>query len=107
MKPIDRLSRFIGNLVGTGQIRSVRKLEGKCGLYIGTIANHQRGSGYLNGELLIQINKFYPELNMDWVILGRGEMIYGKTEKRNRNKIDKEDVPENNEEYNINNQTVE
>ncbi|MGJ7024936.1 hypothetical protein [Petrimonas sulfuriphila] len=71
MKPVDRISLFIEHLNIT-----TAEFERKCGLYYGYVANQKRGSGGFSGESLKQIFDVFPELNFDWVITGRGTMLY-------------------------------
>ncbi len=67
-KPISRLLEFIDYLIEEKKVDSMADFERDCGLYYGSIANQKRGTGLLNGGLLYQIHKAFPDLNIDWVI---------------------------------------
>lgn len=75
-KPINRLLEFIDYLIESKKVDSMADFERNCGLYYGSIANQKRGTGLLNGGLLYNIYKAFPDLNIDWVITGRGSMRY-------------------------------
>ena len=75
-KPISRLLEFIDYLIEEKKVDSMADFERDCGLYYGSISNQKRGTGLLNGGLLYQIYKAFPDLNIDWVITGRGSMRY-------------------------------
>lgn len=75
-KPISRLLEFIDYLIESKKVDSMADFERVCGLYYGSIANQKRGTGLLNGGLLYDIYKAFPDLNIDWVITGRGSMKY-------------------------------
>jgi len=53
--------------------------EMKCGLSNGAL---KKDTG-VSSTSLEKIHNTFPELNMDWVITGRGEMIYVATKKNN------------------------
>lgn len=75
-KPISRILEFIDYLIEEKKVDSMADFERSCELYYGSIANQKRGTGLLNGGLLYQIYKAFPDLNIDWVITGRGSMRY-------------------------------
>lgn len=63
----ERLMRFVNYL----QI-SVRSFENKCGLSNGFVKNISKGIG---ADKLGSILREYPQLNSEWLIEGKGEMI--------------------------------
>jgi hypothetical protein len=72
MNSIERLRQFIEN-----QKVSERKFFLKSGLPVGAF-NKIKSIG---SENLKKISIAFPEINMDWVITGRGEMILKNEEK--------------------------
>ena len=65
----NRLKEFIEGYLGI----SVRAFEDGCGLTNGTV-----GSIKVKGpsvDVLMKISYAHPELNMNWLIAGRGAMI--------------------------------
>lgn len=65
----NRITEFV-----TSYLRiSIRKFEETCGLPFSTIASIKvKGP---SAEVLMKISDKYPELNMNWLIGGRGEML--------------------------------
>ena len=63
----DRILEFI-QYSGISQGEFIRK----CGLSKGSIANIQEAP---NGTSLIKIARAYPELSLDWLLLGQGKML--------------------------------
>jgi hypothetical protein len=54
---------------------SESKFSTKMGKNRSFFAQMKQRSGF-NIDTLIEIGSFYDQLNLDWVIKGRGEMIY-------------------------------
>lgn len=79
MKAIDRIILFTDHLIEIRKIRSIAEFERVCDFYYGFIANQKRGKGAFDGESLYKIYEAYPELNMDWVVTGRGTMFYSES----------------------------
>lgn len=67
----ERIKEFIKH---TGL--SVSRFEKMCGLSNGYIANIKHGIGAMKLEV---IQSRFPELNKDWLLYGRGEMIRQKS----------------------------
>lgn len=65
----NRITEFV-----TSYLRiSIRKFEETCGLPYSTIASIKvKGP---SAEVLMKISDTYPELNMNWLIGGRGKMV--------------------------------
>lgn len=76
MRPIDRIVLYIDELIENKMIFSAMEFEKACGFYYGMISNHKRGTGMMDGKALLAIHKAFPDLNMDWVVTGRGSMDY-------------------------------
>jgi len=72
--PKQRLLQFIYK-VGIGQTA----FERKCHLGRGSICH---AGDMITGKLLGKVAAVYPQLNPDWVLLGRGEMIKQVEEKK-------------------------
>jgi transcriptional regulator with XRE-family HTH domain len=65
----NRLLEFIERQLGISQ----REFERKCGLTQGTVPSIKvKGPSV---EVLIKISNAYPELNMNWLIAGAGDMF--------------------------------
>ena len=65
----NRLQAFIESLSGV----SYREFERKCGLAQGTITSIKvKGPSV---EVLMKISSTFPDLDMNWLISGRGEML--------------------------------
>jgi len=58
---------------------SVRKFAAECGLKQPTLDKHIRGTADPNVVTLIGIAKRFPELSLDWLLLGEGNMLKGKS----------------------------
>lgn len=76
LKPIDRIVLFIDYLKESQKVKSVAEFERICGFGYGFISNQKRGAGWMNVNMLNVISSVYPELNIDWVVTGRGVMLY-------------------------------
>lgn len=68
---------------------SIRAFEIHCGLKNGTLSRAIKKNTTLNGENIAIIGKSCPDLNLDWLLTGRGEMLISentlKGETINRN----------------------
>ena len=71
----DRLREFIDT-----QDVSITKLEAEISVARGTIARFLRGDGNFSAEILVKISERYPEINIDWLVTGRGSMLYNNNE---------------------------
>lgn len=71
----DRLKEFI-----EVQKISITKLEAKISVSRGTITRFLRGDGNFSAEILVKLSECYPELNIDWLVTGRGSMLYNNNE---------------------------
>lgn len=59
---------------------SVRKFAAECGLKQPTLDKHIRGTADPNVVTIEGIARRFPELSLDWLILGEGSMLKGKSE---------------------------
>lgn len=60
---------------------SVRKFAAECGLKQPTLDKHIRGTAEPNAITLIGIARRFPELSLEWLLLGEGTML--KTQNNN------------------------
>lgn len=65
-----RLLQFIEN-----QQYSIRAFEIECEITNGVISKALKNETILNGKNLIRISNRFPELSIDWLLTGKGEMI--------------------------------
>lgn len=73
---IDRLLEYIDYLKESGSgIRSAKAFEGKCGLSNGYVANSKKGGGGLGSDIIAKIISAFPQLNVEWLCSGKGEML--------------------------------
>ena len=70
MKAIDRLSAFI-------EMKGMypKAFEEACGLSNGYIGTCLKKKGSVGSDILERIAEAFPELNMNWVIAGKGYMV--------------------------------
>lgn len=54
---------------------STRALAIKCGLQQVTLDRQIKGMRSVSIETLIGIGNTFPEISMDWLVLGKGEML--------------------------------
>lgn len=71
---LSELSNRIKDFVQYTQM-SVRKFALECGLKQPTLDKHIRGTAEPNAVTLIGIANRFPELSLDWLLLGKGEML--------------------------------
>lgn len=70
----ERLKDFIENYAGQSVFGFAKKVLGKEGTILYNIIKEVNG---LSINVLNDIQKVYPELNSDWLVNGKGEMIRG------------------------------
>lgn len=70
MRAIDRLYRFMER-----KKLNPFNLEKSCGLSNGYIASQLKSKGSIGSEILEKISQAYPELNLVWLITGKGKMV--------------------------------
>lgn len=54
---------------------SLRKFAFECGLKQSTFDKHVRGTAETNVTTLMGIANRFPEVSLDWLLVGRGEML--------------------------------
>lgn len=59
---------------------SARKFAGECGLKQPTFDKHIRGTADPNVITIIGIARRFPELSLDWLLLGEGDMLKGNSD---------------------------
>lgn len=70
----NRLKMFIDHL-GT----SVRQFEMECAIGTGAIGKAMNHGTDLSKDTIDKIGGKYPQLNMNWLLAGEGEMLIKKT----------------------------
>jgi transcriptional regulator with XRE-family HTH domain len=70
MRVIDRLFHFLDH----GRI-SAHQFEKACGLSNGYLYKQSKGKGSIGSEILEKIHARYPDLNLFWLITGKGDML--------------------------------
>ena len=81
------ISQRIGEFVQYTKM-SVRKFAIECGLSQPTLDKHVRGAAQPNIVTLIGIANRFPDLSLEWLLLGKGEMIKQDIEKDRSNEIE-------------------
>lgn len=66
---------------------STRKLALKCGLNQPTLDRMLKGINALNLNCIISIAKGFPEISMEWLIRGNGDMIISEPEDPNAGRV--------------------
>lgn len=70
MRLLDRLYQYLEcNSI------SAYAFEHACGLSNGYLGKQFKGKGTVGSAVLVKIKKHYPELNVQWLITGKGNMI--------------------------------
>lgn len=69
-QPADRLLQYLA-------FRGIRprEFELRCGMSNGYLKKQVKGKGTIGSEKLKNIREQYPDLDMDWVLWGTGEMF--------------------------------
>lgn len=70
MRLIERLQRFIDS-----KHLTANAFEEECDLSNGYIGKQHRGKGTVGSDILERIHNRYPELNLMWLITGKGNML--------------------------------
>lgn len=65
---------------------SLGTIEKECGFKKNTLTKDTVG---INSTTLVRITNRYPSLNLDWIILGRGPMLYGEERPSQNNELSK------------------
>lgn len=76
-RAIDRLAIFCSWCISNGLTKSTRDFELQCGIGTGYLRNSSlpKSKGTIGSELLASIKRVFPMLNLDWIILGEGNML--------------------------------
>lgn len=69
----ERIEKFVKHTK-----MSVRKFASECGLKQPTLDKHIRGTADPNAVTLTGIAKRFPELSLEWLLLGEGDMLKSK-----------------------------
>lgn len=72
-RKIDRLDKYM-----KASDLNDHKIAAKTGLTNGVIGKSRKEGRDLSAPALEQILKSYPEINAEWLIMGRGDMIKGE-----------------------------
>lgn len=73
MAVIDRLSEF--QVFVSEKYGGRNKFENYIGVSAGYITNMLKKDGAVSSDVMIKLNEKFPELNLEWLITGKGEMI--------------------------------
>lgn len=73
MGVIDRLSEFQSFV--SDKYGGRNKFEGYIGVSAGYITNMLKKDGAISSDVMIKLNEKFPELNLEWLITGKGNMI--------------------------------
>lgn len=73
MKPIDRLIEFQQYL--KNKIGGQNKFEAFVGISNGYLSRMQKQQGEIGSDVINKISETFPELNIDWLITGKGKML--------------------------------
>ena len=77
MRPIDRLAEYLDRKGITPFT-----FEKTCELGNGYLGKQIKAKGTLGSDVLEKIAQQYPEISLDWLITGKGKMLYaGKRER--------------------------
>lgn len=93
---IDRLIKLQQSLKNS--IGGQNKFEAYVGVSAGYISNMNKNSGGISSDVMLKLKDKFPDLNLDWLITGNGEMLksshtniiakapmeYGKEQTRSR-----------------------
>lgn len=75
-RAIDRLLQFIEYLKKSeGEVKNAKAFEEKCGLSNGYIANSKKSNGSIGSDMIAKILSPFPQLNVEWLCTGRGDML--------------------------------
>lgn len=75
-RSIERLHKFAQYCKVHGKVKRISDFENKCGLGQHYITNMLRkGKGSVGSDVMSRVFNIFPELNLEWLITGQGEMI--------------------------------
>lgn len=76
-RAIDRLSQFCSWLIENGLVNSRSDFEVQCGLGKSYIKNSilPSSKGSIGADIIANVKRAFPMLNLDWLILGDGSMV--------------------------------
>lgn len=70
MRLIDRLSKYL-----IAKAISPYEFERTCGIANGYLGKQLKGKGSVGSDILEKVSREYPDLNLVWLITGKGKMI--------------------------------
>lgn len=70
---IDRLIKLQQSLKDS--IGGQNKFEAYVGISAGYISNMNKNSGGISSDVMLKLKDKFPNLNLDWLITGKGEML--------------------------------
>ena len=71
MKLTDRLLKYLEY-----KELSIHYFEMICGIGNGYFGKQHRGKGSMGSDILEKIAVHYPDLNLNWLVTGRGSMLH-------------------------------
>lgn len=79
-RAIDRLLQFIAHLKNVGsEVKNAKSFEEKCGLSNSYVSNSKKGNGSIGSDMIAKIMSGFPQLNVEWLCSGKGEMLKQET----------------------------
>lgn len=98
MRLIDRLNRYLER-----KDISPYAFEKACGVANGYLGKQSRGKGSVGSEILEKISVQYPDLNLVWLITGKGRMIVPPGKNKYTRGSDAQELKEEEAVYSIRN----
>lgn len=92
MRVTDRLLKFLEY-----KELSVYAFEKTCGLANGYLKKQQKGKGSIGSDILEKINQYYDDLDLLWIITGKGTMLQQADKATENNEVASRDWREDSE----------
>lgn len=83
MKAIDRLVLFQRHV--RKEIGGQNKFESYCGISNGYLSNMSKNGSSTTTDIMLKVSERFPDLNINWLITGEGEMLLSDMDRININ----------------------